>query len=491
MTDTIRSVRDYQRAIPAGETITIPATGEFVFAKRLPRRVRVWIEGNAVDMESGDVVRPEAPFDSIQVENPHDDPTAADFTIGWGAYDRKIIQGDIGVEPQLRTEDGTLRPDTRQRITATLLPAASLRNQTISFAGFLENKAILSTPNGNSGIGWDGERWAVKSEGTWYEYNERWEFIETRNSPTSNGNDRIFTWANDDKTKILFSGDSSRLFYASRYRDDAVAVDSVLSHLGVQDGIENRNGVVFAFNNSDNTFYRVTIDKLINTAENDTPWEAVVSQATLNNKTTADISSSGANGIEAINDRELLLAFSTDIIRYDLSTETVVAEGEYPGPSDNSGSLNGFSLKDGLFVAHTADGNGDLAVGTGWYEPQQITFTLDGSAVTDACQAPGLINQPRNEKSRAVIRTTRLPTGITVTGELIRLALDWITGDWAAIPDDYLDHVYRFAINGREQVTNQAVGAAQSFAALGIEDRWTATLPVEIELTIDNELTRP
>src|SRR5690606_37533681 len=100
----IRGHRDFPTYIPPGGVASISATGEFVYVKYTDRTLRVVIDGNPMLMERGDFSRFPQEFQTIEVYNTDpNNPANVILVAGFGQFDRKIITGEITVNPGIRT----------------------------------------------------------------------------------------------------------------------------------------------------------------------------------------------------------------------------------------------------------------------------------------------------------------------------------------------------------------------------------------------------
>jgi hypothetical protein len=116
--------QDYVRLIPAGQTVEIPVVGDFIYCKFSDGEIRVVINGKSTNMESGDERRSGdgTVFRGVNLINDTGVDKYVVFVIGFGKFDRKIVQGNISIEPVLRSADGTLKADTRYDVIIDLTP---------------------------------------------------------------------------------------------------------------------------------------------------------------------------------------------------------------------------------------------------------------------------------------------------------------------------------------------------------------------------------
>lgn len=110
--------QDIRKLIPAGGGFPISTGGDYIYLKVADRPIDVIISGGRsgqtrVTMEAGDKYRPGS-FESFEVENPDkNNPAQIVFTVGEGDYNRQIVQGEIVVDPRVKTGTGEYVSDTR------------------------------------------------------------------------------------------------------------------------------------------------------------------------------------------------------------------------------------------------------------------------------------------------------------------------------------------------------------------------------------------
>jgi hypothetical protein len=117
-----RDAQDYSRLVPPNSAVEIPVVGEFVYCKFSDGSIRVVINGKSTLMESGDERRSggTSVFRGVTLINDTDYAKAVVFVIGFGKFDRKIIQGEIVVDPRVKTGSGIYVADTRDTHPVTV-----------------------------------------------------------------------------------------------------------------------------------------------------------------------------------------------------------------------------------------------------------------------------------------------------------------------------------------------------------------------------------
>jgi len=114
--------QDYSRLVPPNSVVEIPVVGDFVYCKFSDGSIRVVINGKSTLMESGDERRTggTSVFRGVTLINDTDYAKAVVFVIGFGKFDRKIIQGEVVVDPRVKTASGIYVADTRDTHPVTV-----------------------------------------------------------------------------------------------------------------------------------------------------------------------------------------------------------------------------------------------------------------------------------------------------------------------------------------------------------------------------------
>ncbi|WP_444957750.1 hypothetical protein [Microbulbifer sp. ZKSA002] len=101
--------------LPAGASINVQASGDFIFLRSADYPVRVILKSDPVTMEAGEKRRldrdfeaPEMPaFTEFDVENTADVDQVVTFVVGMGDYDKVIIAGEVNISPYVNTVSGS------------------------------------------------------------------------------------------------------------------------------------------------------------------------------------------------------------------------------------------------------------------------------------------------------------------------------------------------------------------------------------------------
>ena len=142
-----RDAQDYSRLVPANSTVEIPVVGEFVYCKFSDGSVRVVINGKSTNMESGDERRSGdgTVFRGVNLIN----DTGADkyviFVIGFGGFDRKIIQGEITTVTGVRKADGRFVDDSRVNLQMNINPVYGYNGEQITAGDVVQSASLFKT----------------------------------------------------------------------------------------------------------------------------------------------------------------------------------------------------------------------------------------------------------------------------------------------------------------------------------------------------------
>ena len=160
---------DIRRRLLPGQSETIDTPGDYIYIKTADRPVRVIISqgtgsGSSIIMQAGDKHRP-GPFAQFTIENPdRQRPAQVVLVVGQGDFNRQIVQGEVVVDPRIKTADGSYVADQREThyVSVTMdyrrEPTATKNNC----------REIVAVPRGDfpvrgtmEGLTWDGEAYKV------------------------------------------------------------------------------------------------------------------------------------------------------------------------------------------------------------------------------------------------------------------------------------------------------------------------------------------
>lgn len=479
----IRDAQDYTRLIPAGETVSIPVVGDFIYCKQSDVEIPVIVNGKTIRMEAGDKRKSAGEiFDNVTLRNDTENPIICTFVIGFGDYDRVIVRGEITAELKLRTANGDYIDDTRKKL--------SLDVNQVPGSGFTETQGQFIRYFYENG----SPDWLYTVDGG----------ARTFENPSA------FTYTDTNNDGIIVLGQTPT--GPNDYW--AIEVDPVsgalirdlgeIADLGQPESVARLGNVLY----QRNSFGTKGIYKKAPGGS----WEFVVSNGSSNPSFCVD-----SNG-------NIYVASNSSVVKYDPSGNSVTSYSA----TYYVQSLSIFQGK--LYVYHSANYRPhvldlDLNLITRPPNTQSTNsavvygnylFDLFGGSPTDrirveaietvvdlfagnaslACENSWLGPKPDEftaVRSDAAISVSNASSGNpTVSGELIRLILEWYKGE--PVGDDYLDFIFGIEIYGSADSDGitfpptiiQSQG--QTFLAAGIVDNLTQIFPVSARITIDNRL---
>jgi hypothetical protein len=477
--------QDYVRLIPAGQTVEIPVVGDFIYCKFSDGEIRVVINGKSTSMESGDERRSGdgTVFRGVNLINETAVDKAVVFVIGFGSFNRRIVQGNVSIEPILRSADGTTRADTRQTISVNLLPA------NLSVTSYLQGDTIIasrSTDEQNPFTMFPGESGNL---------------VIACNEPTG---DVTFDEYSLKDLSYLGSLGSYEDGPGGTFEDvcfwPGVGLIQVSSAIG-------EKGAVILLNGTDRSEDYVKLFTTILSDENKAPQTMTVDVNTGNLVLMTSRNTGTDNSLIQIYDRDFNLVQRFDnVSRFwsGLASDPITGNLVI---SDNR-ALRFYSMPDFEFIEEFSPGvsrpfEKDFYVKGGVvYQAENLGDTVVALAVRDFTTKPEFIAVRGGcELKQAVSKNSELPqtladitvneltSGVEIRGNLIRAALEFYYR--RAAPDDYLDHVYGL------DYTRDAAGLPikaistgnRTFLASGVADEFDTLLPGQIILIIDNDLT--
>jgi hypothetical protein len=142
-----RDAQDYSRLVPANSTVEIPVVGEFVYCKFSDGSVRVVINGKSTNMESGDERRSGdgTVFRGVNLINETGVDKYVIFVIGFGGFDRKIIQGEITTVTGVRKADGRFVDDSRVNVQMNINPVYGYNGEQITAGDVVQSTSLFKT----------------------------------------------------------------------------------------------------------------------------------------------------------------------------------------------------------------------------------------------------------------------------------------------------------------------------------------------------------
>jgi hypothetical protein len=488
--------QDYVRLVPAGRTVEIPVVGDFIYCKFSDGEIRVVINGKSTNMESGDERRSGegTVFRGVNLINDTGVDKYVVFVIGFGGFDRKIIQGEVSIEPILRNADGSVKPDTRQTLSIDLTPSKTKTrvyetgdviqladrpgdtidedgiNVDISSGYVVKARGgtalITKTSNGNF---YEGFILYFDAKLNFYDFDFLTYFGNSQ-SPQLIGADCV---AYTLKSGFLYSKGSNRKLFKYTGQDSAPVVAFEYPETTSTDRIksitEYNGGVVLFVNN-----LAIFLDENNN----------LVKQISL--PFDVDVFSKGVTYDESNN----RFVYSPSTGKVDFYDENFVLISEGQGTA----SANSLFANTGFYVIGNNLYAFDARVGV-WTIRKSAVETYETKpeirAILPGCDLASAITVPRFiPQINAQVEFFSLEGGssLGMSGEVIKAVLEYYFK--RSVPSDYLDHVYTFDMGLDSDFTNfvPISSGNRSFLAFGIEDDFSTSLPNKFTVTIADTL---
>lgn len=482
--------RDIPVLLQPGSGATVRAPGEFLYLKFADREIQAIITGqdgtqSRVKMVTGDFTKPAGGVSEIELVNPDTgNPCAVVVTVGDGEFDRKIIQGDVSITPVIRTANGQTRNDSRRTISLDASP------QYESGGDFVPGDIRVETTTDY------GDRW-VSMNGKYYS------FAAMPGVPGS-----MVAWQRDVRTLEVVG--QSAMF-------NSIA-GTPYTNTAPNYCCGGQNGLIYGIWYTDwlasinPTTGEVALIANVSRQDNDAITGLIIDYplAFITSDTEAleiwNLESGNRAGTETLpqNVESIVTGYRTEpgvFQVYDRSSSTVytvrrVAGGTWKEIDDRDLKQAGepFPTSGGVVPALGPE-TVVIKTGTGMTKRTTRPFTvpLEGLALIAGCGSlyNRLVKRRALEsanETRGLVTVDWIDRRCIVRGEIIRLLIEWYTGELA--PDDYLDHVYgarlfRPTDNSAERAV---MTGAETFAKAGIADDFEIYLPARVELIVDNEL---
>jgi hypothetical protein len=465
-----------------------------------------------VEMVAGDKLRQPTRFNTFKVENRSTQHTVyLMVVVGRGDYDSQIIRGEVAVNPRLRTASGELREDSRYWLSLYLRSEPNFSPYTLEYGEVVHTyptREVIDADVNNRGLKWDGARWVVltstNSGAHWLEFDAGWNFQAKEPAPSDydtrlqsnfdfDGNAHVFA--------ILHTSSSleDALYRARRYGDANGDFNlEVLDQSGRwsmdQDAIINTGTKVFwsseGNNNTENGLYMIDT-AMLRGGVDFKDWTLVQSAYEIKMDWGTGALPTGAALVDRPDLDEVHLLIDYYYTRYDRQT------GKKKSVNTNGGGGRTVFRKPTAYgdgAVHTLEVDKSptnaqrLTLKKLWSEPGYSEVTMRATAVPSAC-ASGLTMPDSYTLTLADLKHEHQVSGQTVIrGEVIRAVLAFAAGSYAAVPDDYLDHVYGIRIGAGDEPGGEAIRSSATFAAADVDDDFEATLPGHVRVQVDAEL---
>ena len=158
--ETGTSQRDLKLIIPANGVLNPNAQGDFIFVKDAAVAVHVFLHDQEIEMERGDVRKVTRPFEKFTIENRTANDVAVRLVVGFGDYNRLIVQGEMNVSAYVRSSGNGISAALPDRITKEI--GLDNNNEVELFAGTVVTDSPAVTYAGAVFL-WDDEFYAVDS----------------------------------------------------------------------------------------------------------------------------------------------------------------------------------------------------------------------------------------------------------------------------------------------------------------------------------------
>jgi len=489
-----KDAQDYPRIVPANGTVEIPVIGEFVYCKFSDGDVKVVINGKTTSMLSGDERRAGegTVFRGVTLLNDTNFDKVVTFVIGFGSFVRRIIQGEVVVDPRVKTERGLFVSDTRE--TRSLFAIVDYNRQPTITNGSTSYEVAESKGPNEQLLKMLYDWKTGKSYASFYDSSDEIRIAEIDKT----GEISSF------KGKYFFDGDEGPQRFMAIY--DGMVLLSVQGNtqlvayfpIGGGDNfspvsIENKLkeagstlGRAFdAFFDSLGNLYVVDTDGVIYSC-NPTTFDC----ESLGPRLSAGGQNKGVNILPTYGATWLINSAPDKIRYYDGIFETQTAEFNVAQNILPTGQyvFGSVTLVGGLLVAANA-GDDSSSYKLVYIEPESYAEgEIHYGFVGFGCNpVPGIYNKTlESSSSTNAIVTAEFVNGKTyITGEVIKLILQL----WGVnVPPDYLDRITGFKAPTKTSQVGIDLGG-RTFASDGFEDNFVdVEFPSVVSITALNSL---
>lgn len=403
-------------------------------------------------------------------------------TVRFGSPDPLEIDltGIVAVEQGLITADGTRRRDERFWVDLWLQPVPGFTPQEFLYGDVIQSfdHTGLTGADNTQGVRWDGrDRFVVRSDSSgftdykWYEFDREWVFLREVDAPrTGNSDELAFDFV--DQARVLYLAPFlDQIMLASRYsssagtvvysgtisgEDDILVVDDLVFFIGVVDGVRS--------------LWYENLEQVLAGA---VTWKKV--------RSAAWPFDSGSRGYLAW-DGELMHLVGVEGATVTLYALDVSAGEVVRSVVTAAGTAKRITYRAGSLYRWTDDAAEEV-----WPGDDNVNIPLAGRALPARCASSArILEQGETARTTAAVNAIDLGGGrYSIQGELIGAALAWYAGDWNAVADDYMDHVYAIQIGEGIGEGTKVVSRAQTLAAAEVDDDFGAILPAVVHLQID------
>jgi len=479
-----RDAQDYSRLVPANSTVEIPVVGEFVYCKFSDGSIRVVINGKSTLMQSGDERRSggDTVFRGVTLINDTDNAKAIVFVIGFGGFDRKIIQGDVSIEPILRKADGTTVADTREGLSISLEPSKMsitnyVKQQTLITSSFPDTgEQLQGLGNVVNGRGFGGYIFCTGyrysgDNGFIFVYDNQLNFVRTIDTKAAKRNLTVghnysvglfavkeldlsnvlaYTESSSDPGRIIYTPISGTITDITDYKDSTLIIAK------------------------DNGFWDI-VDENFNLLR------------TIEQPFQVDINGNSRFSYNFVTD-ELWGAIGVDAIIYDGTTfefkeqidDALIGSGDWSAGFIAVGNSHVASNSQ---FAPGVEGVPVLKVLRDFSSKPEFKAVIPGCGVIDS-----IYKSQAEPQITANFTIQEDVSGVAILGQLIKASLEFYYR--REVVGNYLDSVYTFDVSSDANGNRTRVLSTgnRSFASENIEDNFSIMTPGNIFITIDKSL---
>jgi len=490
-----RDAQDYSRLVPANSTVEIPVVGEFVYCKFSDGSIRVVINGKSTLMESGDERRSGGTtvFRGVTLINDTDVAKSIIFVIGFGGFDRKIIQGEITTVTGVRKADGRFIDDSRVGLAMNINPIYGYTGEQINVGDILGSNQITGIPGNPYQFAnmrvmrfFDGyphlylTRAGVTS---FLKIDENLNVIGTIVEGWFDDDIRIIDRCESVSGKYVFKNGAFQRGDEVLYYDPVLAREKLLINVGQEIScIAVRGDFMYVLIDPAEIIKKYKVEDGSATLEETISISAigqVLSQGGLSQFAynplsdtfiiLTDGTANEPNAVVVDNQFNIMQSYS-------LNPENATSSG---------GNNNGY-----VFAGDAFYGFSEGSQGNPIYKLSAVAseLTLRGFASAVSCDV-SLIDPAYDSFATGADLTVARENGrVLASGELIRAALELYYRQ--PLASGYMDNIYDVTIYEpfADSILESIGGRSITLAALGIEDNFTAYFPSRIDITIDSQL---
>ncbi|WP_430414461.1 hypothetical protein [Marinobacter adhaerens] len=483
---------DVRLRLQPGEEMPVTTPGDYIYLKQADRDIRVTItDGQGVQkpvvMTAGDKYRP-GPFYALNIANTSKtQPAKVVMVIGEGDFNRQIVQGEIIVDPRVKTADGSFVSDQREehRLTVTL----DYRYEPASTLAQVGQLLETNQPTG------DG--YGLAKEGDFYRFDGH-----------SGGNLVLHTMAGDGSIESRAIAFDPNVSCAKYFGNGKWIVSSTASQVFVFDESVNEvDGThrvpEYELTSSPYDFQQFDVDQNGTiygygyTSSGGAFFDVTNGQTLF---TTADTGNNDSVGVMAVVSPERIIVVNNITNFWDMRKQ---ADGSWAplggGPIDievdagvdflPSGLRGGYYDAANRRVVMIGQDGGQIRIQTLGIDGFEAGELHTGAATEGAVCLPGLINRANrsNQSSLATLSVEYRNGKAYATGEVIKFILDVFGIDTSG---EYLDSITGFTAKTKQREISLQLGG-RTFAADEIPDDFTdVEFPQTVTITALNRLWR-